>query len=517
MIADVLDVAQFGFRCMPLHAGTKKPHLKDWQAEATTDPDTLLSWWHTWPDANIGHVIPRTRLVIDVDPRHGGLPNWSSLLAQHGTLPPTWTVWSGRQDGGFHRYFAVPATSEIPACTDLAPGVQVLGAPHNVLVPPSIHPDTGQPYTWDETLSPFAGCPEAEAPAWLLAEVMKHAKPQKTQRKDTPKRVLSSGPTKVPTGQLGTLVDGPQLSASSPSPGAALVATACDPAHLPGMLAACHLDPTLQVGQPLACPMHDDATPSAVLLGPSPTHPSFGICCHATACAVAPGKPRYYSLVDLYHAQVSGNVLQLHTEIDATGRTRDHAALRLQWTGRLLEAAGALHVRELGAPTLPLTVPDDARDLWAIVLHVRRLRSLTRDPEAPLPLSLRFIQDWGGRARGWTAYAVSAAKRWLIAHGYLELAVKDRLDCFWRVGRHALRRARRDAPVLRTERALVEEVAATEVPAPGEPTSRCPFASDLEHDPVRCEACVAQAVIVAIRRRQGIVIDYANPYGRSAP
>jgi hypothetical protein len=515
-ITDVLDLAAFGCRIVPLDAGTKKPHIKGWKTQATTDPETLQRWWQRWPDANVGHVIPRKRLVIDIDPRHGGLTRWESLLAQHGALPPTWTVWTGRQDGGFHLYFTVPASIDIPYVTTLAPGVEVLGFQHEVLLPPSIHPATGKPYVWDDTLSPCEGCPEAPAPDWLIAEVLKHALPRKPQAKGKTQKGGSLESNKEPQeGGLGSLFDSSTPSSSPPAPGAALVAKACDPAHLPGMLEACGLDPTLQVGQSLACPMHDDAHPSAVLLGPTEAHPSFGIVCHATACHVAPGKPqpRYYSLVDLYHARTSGNVLQLHTEITAQGRVLDHTALRLQWTARLLEAAGALHVRELGAPTLPPTAPDDARDLWNIFLHVRRLRSLTRDADAPLPFSLRFILDWSGTFLQWTAYRVSAAKKWLLAHGYLEWAYKDTLESFWRVGRHALRRARRDAPILRTEHAIVEDVAATEVPEPVQPTSVCDLATMQDHDPLRCEGCVSQERLLAVRRRNGIVIDYANPYG----
>ena len=71
--------------------------------------------------------------------------------------------------------------------------------------------------------------------------------------------------------------------------------------------------------------MHDDEHPSAVLLGPMDERRSYGLYCHASGCQ------KYYSLVDLYHYQVSGNVLHLHTEIGADGRLRDHTALRLQW------------------------------------------------------------------------------------------------------------------------------------------------------------------------------------------
>jgi hypothetical protein len=176
-IDDVLLVAALGFPVFPLKPTTKQPAIKHWQAHATTDPSTLQDSWQQWPGANIGHVIPRGRLVIDIDPRHGGLTHWKNLLAQHGDLPPTWTAWSGRHDGGFHLYFTVPVTLDIPSAIDLAPGVQVLGFQHNVLLPPSIHPDTQQAYRWDEQLSPLQGCPEAPAPLWVLDVLTKHSRP----------------------------------------------------------------------------------------------------------------------------------------------------------------------------------------------------------------------------------------------------------------------------------------------------------------------------------------------------
>jgi hypothetical protein len=273
------------------------------------------------------------------------------------------------------------------------------------------------------------------------------------------------------------------------------------------MLEACGLPRDLHVGQTTHCPMHDDVHPSAVLLGPTERHPSFGLYCHASACQ------RYYSLVDIYHHHTSGNVLYLHTEIDSTGKVRDHAALRLQWTIRLLEAADVLHLHELGAPTLPPIAPDDARDLWSIFLHVRRIRSVTRKSNAPMPFSLRFVQDWVGQCAQWTLYRLNAAKRWLIAHGFITLAYKEGVDHFWCVGSHALRRARHDAPMQRTEAAIIADVAATVVPEPPQPTSVCPDAEELDHDPRRCELCLAQARILEVRRLRGIVSDYSNPYG----
>jgi hypothetical protein len=241
-----------------------------------------------------------------------------------------------------------------------------------------------------------------------------------------------------------------------------------------------------------------------VLLGPTEKHHSFGIYCHGEC-------QRYYSLVDLFYAQESGNLLHLHTEIDACGKTRNHTALRLQWTTRLLEKAGVLHIRELGAPTLPPNAPDDARDLWSILQHVRRIRSMTRDQHAPLPFSLRFVQDWVGKVGQWTSYAFNRAKRWLIAHGYLELAVKDGICALWRVGSQALRMARRHATVLSTEQAIVRDVDATVLPEPAVPTSACPDADMAWHDPRRCTLCQVQAMLVEARLRQRGYGDYPDP------
>ena len=512
-VEDTLTLARMGFAVIPLGAGTKKPLFKHWQDRATTDPTIITEWWQQYPGANIGHVLPRGRGVIDVDPRNNGLVGWRNLCARHGALPQTWTVWSGRQDDGFHRYFRTPPNITIPYATDIEQGVQILGEGHYVVLPPSIHPDTGEAYTWDTDESPCNFLLEAPAPDWLIDLTLtmstRHPKRTTARREEKTKTGASGEANKVPPAgpQPGTLSACAQPSSSSPSPGASVVALACNPDHLPALLDACGLSPDLDVGETTCCPMHEDEHPSAVLLGPTDKHRSYGLYCHASACQ------RYYALTDIYHTHVSGNLLHLHTEIDAKGQLRHHTALRLQWTTRLLEAAGVLHIHELGAPTLPPHAPEDARDLWTIFLHVRRIRSKTRTADAPLPFSWRFIQDWTGRAYQWTSYAVNRAKRWLISHGYLELAGKDGIEHFWRVGKPALRRARRDAPVFKTEREIVEDVAGTVVPEPPQPTSACPFADESDHSESTCEACKAQARILALRRQRGIVVDYNNPYG----
>lgn len=91
----------------------------------------------------IGAPVPPTLLVIDIDPRNGGdLDDLQDVL---GPLPVTTNVMSGREDGGRHLYYRRPAgqltSSRLPDGIDL----KLSGY---CIVPPSIHPATGQPYRW---------------------------------------------------------------------------------------------------------------------------------------------------------------------------------------------------------------------------------------------------------------------------------------------------------------------------------------------------------------------------------
>jgi len=151
----------------------------------------IAAWWHRWPTANIGARVPAPLIVIDVDPRHGGHLALAELEAAHGPIPETLTVWSGRGDGGRHLYLRRPSGR----LTDsrLGVGVDLKTSAGYAVVPPSLHPDTAQPYRWEPR-------PIATPPGWLV-DLLRV--PEPTLRPVRPPK-LSGGPSIADTFTAGT-------------------------------------------------------------------------------------------------------------------------------------------------------------------------------------------------------------------------------------------------------------------------------------------------------------------------
>ena len=148
MLDAVVELAGNGWRvhpCAPSGPRAKAPLLAHGHLEASSDPETIISWWTRWPTAMIGAPVPDSLVVLDIDPRNGG--SFDALEDVFGPLPTTLTCWSGRGDGGRHLYYRRPAGELVS--TRLPVGVD-LKANGYLIVPPSIHPATGEPYTWNQ-------------------------------------------------------------------------------------------------------------------------------------------------------------------------------------------------------------------------------------------------------------------------------------------------------------------------------------------------------------------------------
>ena len=180
-----LDLARAGWEVLPL-AG-KVPAIKGGRGvlDASRDPERVTAWWSgRFRHSNVGARVPERLVVLDVDPRNGGADSMTALTRAHGLLPSTLSVASGRGDGGRHFYLRRPA-GELSAAR-LGPGLDLKTHAGYVVVPPSVHPDTGQPYR----RMPGPRTP-AVMPAWLVSLLAPPAPPPRPE----PRRLaLRGGP-----------------------------------------------------------------------------------------------------------------------------------------------------------------------------------------------------------------------------------------------------------------------------------------------------------------------------------
>ncbi|MDE3039859.1 MAG: bifunctional DNA primase/polymerase [Nitrospirota bacterium] len=176
LVKQALTHAARGWRVLPLEG--KIPILKKWPTLATTDPDTIRTWWTQRPTANVGIATGEQSglLVLDVDPANGGEDTLSALEAQYGALPQTVEVITGT--GGRHYYFQHSGGAIRNSAGKLGPGLDVRSEGGQVVAPPSLHPDTGRAYEWEAAHHPD-DMALASVPEWLLDKLT--AKPERTR------------------------------------------------------------------------------------------------------------------------------------------------------------------------------------------------------------------------------------------------------------------------------------------------------------------------------------------------
>jgi putative DNA primase/helicase len=125
----------------------KHPRTLHGVYDATRDRGEIESCWTKWPDANVGIATGRASgiVVIDVDPRNGGLETFERLQSELGPLPETPMVFTG--GGGAHLVFELPPITVRKHTA--GPGVDVLGEGCMMVAPPSLHV-SGKRYSWEK-------------------------------------------------------------------------------------------------------------------------------------------------------------------------------------------------------------------------------------------------------------------------------------------------------------------------------------------------------------------------------
>lgn len=135
-----LEYVEDGWRVFPCRPWDKKPLTPNGFQDATSDPDRVVKWWRTWPDANVATPTGAGSVdVLDVDVRRDG-DGWDSFetLRTRGRLAGARALVM-TPCGGLHLHF--PGSSQ--SCSRLreqfidfkATGGYVLLPPSQVVTP----------------------------------------------------------------------------------------------------------------------------------------------------------------------------------------------------------------------------------------------------------------------------------------------------------------------------------------------------------------------------------------------
>lgn len=171
-----------GWHVFPLQPGAKQPLVHGGFKSATTDPVIVDAWWRGCRDANIGLApAPSGLIVFDIDGQAAeAIAGELGLCAE-----PTLTVATGRRylPSGHPKHYAEArhlyfTTDGLPAGVlahlgnPMLRGVlEVKAAAGYVILPPSIHPDSGARYAWEVKVAPIPVPPRAASALAVAKEV----------------------------------------------------------------------------------------------------------------------------------------------------------------------------------------------------------------------------------------------------------------------------------------------------------------------------------------------------------
>lgn len=153
-----------GWKVFPLKPNTKVPFTTNgfYDAERISSDKVTLEFWNEKTD-NWGVNLGDSNLtVIDIDPRHGGkfTELEDSFLVESGDdawkLPKTLLDQTG--NNGYHLIYK--GAYHLP--TKLATGIDIKSIGGYAVLPPSIHPDTGNSYEWVNELD------IVDLPEWII-------------------------------------------------------------------------------------------------------------------------------------------------------------------------------------------------------------------------------------------------------------------------------------------------------------------------------------------------------------
>ena len=145
------DLWAAGLPVIPLRPSSKIPAVAAWNQHCNAMPNGQLrdAWLSQFPNGNIGLPLGQASGVVALDVDGAPLGNVIELMGQHG-LAATWKR-VGKKGAVFLFRFEGQATQRF-RFPNGEMAFELLSTGAQVVVPPSIHPDTGGPYTSEEGL-----------------------------------------------------------------------------------------------------------------------------------------------------------------------------------------------------------------------------------------------------------------------------------------------------------------------------------------------------------------------------
>jgi Bifunctional DNA primase/polymerase, N-terminal len=178
--------ARRGWLVLPIEPRGKRPAGGMGLHHASANVDEIDVWYLRWPKAGVGIVCSEESglLVVDVDPRHGGVESMRALVAVVGPLWMT-TLTAETGGGGHHLVYQHPARPVRNGAHVLGSGVDVKALGY-IVAAPSIHA-SGKPYRW------LPGCPQDPQP--LPPALLERLRPPPAPpRSQVPAQVSSGDP-----------------------------------------------------------------------------------------------------------------------------------------------------------------------------------------------------------------------------------------------------------------------------------------------------------------------------------
>ena len=186
-VEKALGLIAKGYTVMPL-AG-KKPVVTEWQKLHDITPDKIYEWEQSGLWRNIGMVCgaaSKNTVVIDFD----GLAGYELFKAAFPELVNTKTVATG-SGKGMHCYYLVDLLPEsigvmnIPVDGGELVNIEFKSDGKQVVIPPSVHPDTLQEYTVHNSAPILRVSDLSKVQAWARALKPQEWEPPKTKSQST--------------------------------------------------------------------------------------------------------------------------------------------------------------------------------------------------------------------------------------------------------------------------------------------------------------------------------------------